>query len=156
MVKRTATGIIAGAFFILCIAGWIEARDAWRRIDDLQKQVKTLTDKEKEAENRAGDLQKQIDHYKNGTLPYGLEFQVLSINRAWKFVVLNFGSRQGAVNNAEMILKRGNRRICKVRISSAQTASSVADVIPDSLAPGVWPQVGDRAIFLGYDVPFKR
>ena len=119
------------------------------QIAELTQVKETLTNKAKDAESRADDLQKQVDHYKNGTLRNGLEGEVLAVNQGWNFVVLSIGDRQGAVTNAEMILQRGNSQIGKVRITSVEPSTSVADIIPGSLARGVRVQPGDRVIFPG-------
>ena len=64
-------------------------------------------------------------------------------------MVLSIGDRQGAVANAEMILQRGGSQIGKVRITSVEPSTSVADIIPGSLARGVRVQPGDQVIFPG-------
>jgi chromosome segregation ATPase len=75
--------------------------------------------------------------------------KVLAVNQGWNFVVLSIGDRQGAVANAEMILQRGGSQIGKVRITSVEPSTSVADIIPGSLARGVRVQPGDQVIFPG-------
>jgi predicted nucleic acid-binding Zn-ribbon protein len=124
-------------------------KDAQSQVAELTQLKETLTNKVKDAESRADDLQKVVDHYKNGTLRNGLEGEVLAVNQGWNFVVLSIGDRQGAVANAEMILKRGGSQIGKVRITSVEPSTSVADIIPGSLAKGVRVQPGDRVIFPG-------
>ncbi|MGA3170104.1 MAG: hypothetical protein ABSE62_03745 [Chthoniobacteraceae bacterium] len=127
-----------------------------QKINDLTAQVaelnqvkETLTNKEKDAESRADDLQKEVDHYKNGTIRNGLEGEVLAYNPGWNFVVLSLGDREGAVTNAEMILTRGNQQIGKVRITSVEPSTSIADVEPGSVPRGVRIQPGDHVIFPG-------
>jgi len=126
------------------------------QINDLKAQVAeldqvkdTLTNKVKDAESRADDLQKLVDHYKNGTIRNGLEGEVLAYNPGWNFVVLSLGDREGAVANAEMILTRGSQQIGKVRITSVEPSTSVADVEPGTVPRGVRIQPGDRVIFPG-------
>jgi hypothetical protein len=102
-----------------------------------------------DAESRSDDLQKIVDQYKNHVLRNGLEGEVLAVNQGWNFVVLSIGDRQGAVANAEMILERDGSQIGKVRITSVEPSTSVADIIPGSLARGVRVQPGDRVIFPG-------
>lgn len=126
-----------------------QLKDATAQIAELNQVKETLTNKAKDAEARADDLQKTVDHYKNGTVRNGLEGQVLAVNQGWNFVVLSIGDRQGAVANAELILKRGNSQIGKVRITSVEPSTSVADIVPGSLARGVRVQPGDRVIFPG-------
>jgi predicted nucleic acid-binding Zn-ribbon protein len=123
--------------------------DAQAQVAELTQLKETLTNKAKDAESRADDLEKVVDHYKSGTVRNGLEGEVLAVNQGWNFVVLSIGDRQGAVANAEMIIKRDGAQIGKVRITSVEPSTSVADIIPGSLARGVRVEPGDRVIFPG-------
>jgi hypothetical protein len=124
-------------------------KDAQAQVAELNQLKETLTAKAKDAESRADDLQKVVDHYKGTALQNGLEGEILAYNPGWNFVVISIGDRQGAVTNAEMILERGGSQIGKIRITSVEPSTSVADVIPGSLARGVKVQPGDRVIFTG-------
>jgi peptidoglycan hydrolase CwlO-like protein len=124
-------------------------KDAQAQVAELNEVKDTLNGKVKDAESRADDLQKVVDHYKNNTLRNGLQGEVLAYNPGFNFVVLSIGDRQGAVSNAEMILERGGSQIGKVRITEVEPSTSVADIIPGSLARGVRVQPGDRVIFPG-------
>jgi hypothetical protein len=73
--------------------------------------------------------------------------EVLAVNEGWNFVVLSAGDRQGIVLNDEMVVERDGSEICKVRITQVEPSSSVADIIPDSIAPGVHVHAGDRVKF---------
>ena len=126
-----------------------QLKDAQTQVAELKTLTDTLKQKDDDAESRAKDLQTVVDHYKSNIMKNGLEGEVLAVNQGWNFVVLSIGDRQGAVTNAEMILKRGNSQIGKVRITSVEPSTSVADIIPGSLARGVRVQPGDRVIFPG-------
>jgi len=77
----------------------------------------------------------------------GLSGQVLAVNRAWNFVVLNIGDKNGVVSNAEMLVKRGNSLIGRVKISSVEPSTSIADIDPGSVPQGLNIAPGDRVIF---------
>jgi DNA repair exonuclease SbcCD ATPase subunit len=124
-------------------------KETQSQVAELTQVKETLTNKMKDAETRADDLQKVVDHYKQGFVKNGLEGEVLAVNQGWNFVVLSIGDRQGAVTNAEMTLKRGGSQVGKVRITSVEPSTSVADIIPGSLAKGVKVEPGDRVIFQG-------
>jgi len=126
-----------------------QLKDAQAQVTELNQIKDTLTGKVKDAESRADDLQKIVDDQKAHVMRNGLEGEVLAYNPGFNFVVLSIGDRQGAVNNAEMILERGGSQIGKVRITEVEPSTSVADIIPGSLARGVRVQPGDRVIFPG-------
>ncbi|MEA3188595.1 MAG: hypothetical protein QOD99_2425, partial [Chthoniobacter sp.] len=47
------------------------------------------------------------------------------------------------------LVVRGDQRIAKVRITSVEPSTSVADVVPGSMSRGARVQPGDRVIFPG-------
>ena len=126
-----------------------QLKDAEAHVAELTQVKDTLSGKVKDIQSRTDDLQKIVDHYHNISLKNGLEGEVLAVNQGWSFVVLSIGDHQGAVANAELILKRGDSQIGKVRITSVEPSTSVADIVPGSLARGVRVQPGDRVIFPG-------
>jgi peptidoglycan hydrolase CwlO-like protein len=72
---------------------------------------------------------------------------VLAVNQAYNFVVLNLGNRQGLEPNAEMLVLREATIIGKIRISSVEPATSIGDILGNSLARGVQVQPGDTVIY---------
>ncbi|MFZ4774205.1 MAG: hypothetical protein ACOYM3_02505 [Terrimicrobiaceae bacterium] len=77
----------------------------------------------------------------------GLEGRILAVNQAWNFVVLNLGDRNGVVGNAEMLIKRGNQLVGKVRVTSVEPSTSIADIVANSVPRGVNIQPGDNVIY---------
>lgn len=81
------------------------------------------------------------------TMRDGLEGTILAINPAWNFVILSLGDRNGVVNNSEMLIKRGVQLVGKVRVTSVEPSSSIADIIANSVPKGVSIQPGDKVIY---------
>jgi len=77
----------------------------------------------------------------------GLEGRILAVNQAWNFVVLNLGDKNGVVGNAEMLIKRGNQLVGKVRVTSVEPSTSIADIVASSVPRGVSIQPGDNVIY---------
>lgn len=77
----------------------------------------------------------------------GLEGRILAVNQAWNFVVMNLGDRNGVVGNAEMLVKRGSQLIGKVRVTSVEPSTSIADIVSNSVPRGVTIQPGDNVIY---------
>lgn len=75
-----------------------------------------------------------------------LEGTVLAYNPAWNFVVLSVGDRNGVVNNAEFLVTRGSQMLGRVKVTSVEPSTSIADVIPTSLTAGASIRPGDRVI----------
>lgn len=126
-----------------------ELKEAQAKNAELAQVNSTLKSRAEDAEGKAKTLSLAEERRKQHMLRPGLEGQILAVNPGWNFVVLSIGDRQGAVANAEMLIMRGNERIGKVKITSVEPATSVADIVPGSLARGVRIQPGDRVIFPG-------
>lgn len=77
----------------------------------------------------------------------GLEGRILAVNQAWNFVVLNLGDKNGVVSNAEMLIKRGTQLIGKVRVTSVEPSTSIADIVSNSVPRGFNIQPGDNVIY---------
>ena len=98
-------------------------------------------------EEQANLDQVQLDTYARIALQKGLDGKVLAVNRAYNFVVIDIGSHQGALINAEMLLTRGARVIAKVHVTSADSKVCVAEVLSATLRPGVRIRPGDGVLF---------
>lgn len=108
-----------------------------------------LQTKLKDQENQLAALKEREAKRRAKTMVSGLEGRILAVNSAWNFVVLSLGDRNGVVNNAEMIIKRGSQRIGKVRITSVEPSTSIADIVPNSILPGLSVLPGDNVIYAG-------
>jgi hypothetical protein len=60
-----------------------------------------------------------------------LSGHVKFVDRTWNFVVLDVGTLQGVIPRGELNVYRGRNYLGKLKISSADTDSSVADIEPD-------------------------
>ena len=56
--------------------------------------------------------------------------KVLVADPKWDFVVLNIGSKQGAVEDGVMLVNRNGRLVAKVKLSGVQPDRSIANVLP--------------------------
>jgi hypothetical protein len=124
--------------------------------DELKKQLDEkdllavgLQSKLKEQESQLNNLKEREAQRKAKTLRPGLEGRILAVNTSWNFVVLNLGDRNGVVNGAEMLIKRGAQLVGKVRITSVEPSTSIADIVPNSIRGSLTVQPGDTVIYSG-------
>ena len=82
-----------------------------------------------------------------GLMRPGQEGRILAVNPAWNFVVLNIGDKNNVANNAELLVKRGNQLIGKVRITSVEPSTSIADIVANSVPSGTSIAPGDHVIY---------
>jgi Chromosome segregation ATPases len=119
------------------------------RVAELEAMVARLESDITTAKARVAELEGKESARRQGLMAKGLEGQVLAVNPAWNFVVLSIGDRQGVTNNAELLLKRGNQYLGKVRVTSVEPSTSIADIVANSLPTGVSVQPGDSVIYQG-------
>jgi hypothetical protein len=84
-----------------------------------------------------------------GGMRAGMQARILAVNAGWNFVVLSAGDKQGVIVNAPLLVVRNNEPIARLRITSVEPSTSIADVIPGSVRKGVSVQPGDTVIFEG-------
>jgi len=123
--------------------------DAKTQLQEAQQVRDSLQEKNKEMEASMKELKDYRAHREGQMAAANLEGQVLAYNQAWNFVVLSIGDRQGVTANAELIVKRGGDKIAKVRVSSVNPNTAVADIIPGSVSSGVTVQPGDEVVYQG-------
>ncbi|HEY5769677.1 MAG TPA: hypothetical protein VIS71_07525 [Terrimicrobium sp.] len=102
-------------------------------LDSARAQLSTLT---KEKQDRVRQRMRN-----------GLEGRILAVNPAWNFVVLSLGDKNGVVSNAELLVKRGTQLIGKVRVTSVEPSTSIADIVANSVPEGATISPGDDVIY---------
>lgn len=114
-------------------------------------EVKTLLTA---AQDRNTGLEAQISEYKRretarqkSQMRQGIQGTILAVNQAWNFVVLSIGDRQGVVNNAEMLVQRGSQLLGKVRVTSVEPSTSIADIVVRTVPRGFSVMPGDTVIY---------
>lgn len=65
-------------------------------------------------------------------MPPGISGKVTFVNRAWNFVVLNVGLSNGLIPKGELIVYRGDRFLGKVKVTSVEENTAVADIESDA------------------------
>jgi hypothetical protein len=126
--------------------------DLARAQSDLAEQkqmVETLNRSKTESEEKIASANKEIERYRAGVTKAGLTGKILAVNPGWNFVVLSVGDRQGAATGGMMIVTRGGEPIGRVRITSIEPSTSIADIVPGSVRRGVTVQPGDVVVYEG-------
>jgi len=118
-------------------------------LDNAEREKLFLAGKTEDAKSSMPKtIQEQPSRRRIASQP-GLHGTVLAVNRAYNFVVLNLGGRQGVETNAEMLVLRGGTLIGKIRVSSVEPATAIGDIITSTLPRGVQVQPGDTVIYAG-------
>jgi cell shape-determining protein MreC len=123
--------------------------EARHQLDSAEKEKVFLSEKIQATQERSMQPQEEKRRREAGARKPGVRGNVLAVNQAYNFVVLNLGARQGVEPNSEMLVLREGTLIGKIRISSVEPATAIGDIITSSLARGVQVQPGDTVVYAG-------
>lgn len=124
-------------------------KDAEAQLAEKKQIEDALEAKAKDLEARAKALETEKSNRDKGTDRSGLEGKILAVNGGWNFVVLNIGDRQGVSMNSVLLVRRGRGLVARLRVTSVEPATSIADVVPGSMVKGNSVQPGDLVIYSG-------
>ncbi len=123
--------------------------EAQAQLAEARQVSQSFEDRLAAKESELAELRDEAERRERQQMAANLTGQILAVNRNWNFVVLSIGDRQGAVVGGEMIVARNNTAIAKVHITAVEPTTSIADVIPGSIARGAFVQPGDMVIYPG-------
>lgn len=115
--------------------------------DELRTVVAGLEDRAAGLDAQVAELKRKEQARQNSQMRQGLQGTVLAVNQAWNFVVLSLGDRQGVVPNAEMLVQRGSQLLGKVRVTSVEPSTSIADILVRTVPRGLSVMPGDTVIY---------
>jgi cell shape-determining protein MreC len=127
----------------------VQLDDTKKQLEAAEREKTLLSDKVRAARERPTPPEAERPRPSPAAGKPGIRGTVLAVNRAYNFVVLNLGGRQGVEPNSEMLVLRGGSFIGRIRISSVEPATAIGDIITGSLARGVQVQPGDTVIYAG-------
>jgi cell shape-determining protein MreC len=109
----------------------------------------TFKQRAEEAESKAQVTARQVEEYKAGFVRNGLTGRILAYNPGWNFVVLNIGDKAGLKPGVQMVVTRGGAMIGKLRVTTVEPSTAIADVLPGTIARGEDVQPGDSVVYQG-------
>jgi hypothetical protein len=115
--------------------------------DELRTVVAGLQDKNTGLEAQIAELRRKEEARQKVQMRQGLQGTILAVNQAWNFVVLSLGDRQGVVPNAEMLVQRGNQLLGRIRVTSVEPSTSIADILVRTVPRGLTVMPGDTVIY---------
>jgi exodeoxyribonuclease VII small subunit len=122
------------------LARWSALRIQPNQVIALQQNLKkvgeekaALVDQEKVLMRSVANLRNKLSKYEDDTqlveMP-GLRGQVLAIDPKWDFAIINVGSKQGAKEGGQVLVRRGDKLVGKLKIISVEEGRSVANILP--------------------------
>lgn len=84
---------------------------------------------------KVAQLQTRLDKYeqpeKKVELPAGLKGNVLAVGPQQDFVLLDIGANNGVLERGEMLVRRGDKLVGKVRIVTVEATRSIGNLLPE-------------------------
>ena len=115
-------------------------------ISATEAKLANLTAQNKQCENQTNSLRQKIDTLSSGQSLPSLNTAIRSIYPSWGFVTLGAGSTGGVGPNSTLDVVRGNDTIAKLLVTSVESSTAAASIIPDSMTNDTVLMVGDRVI----------
>lgn len=117
------------------------------QVTELQTINKSLEDQNAGLTAQIGELRNKEQQRQKLVVRPGLQGTILAVNQAWNFVVLSLGDRQGVMPNTEMLVQRGTQYLGKVRVTTVEPSTSIADIIVKTVPRGLTVMPGDTVIY---------
>jgi len=117
------------------------------RLAELETLNAKLDEDNKNLESKLVALQKAAREKETKQGLTRITGRVLAVNQAWNFVVLSLGNKSGVDSNMEFLVKRGSNLIGKIRTTTVEPSTSIADIIPSSIVQGLSIQPGDDIVY---------
>lgn len=124
-----------------------------QEIAELQTQAESKKQEVTAQEKKAADIKKVLDDVntkietrKKSFERNSLRARVVAVNSDWGFVVIDAGEAAGIAPDTKLLVTRGTQTVGKLSIIAVQGNRTVANVLSDSLAPGMQPSPGDTVI----------
>ena len=125
----------------------VETVEMQARMTELETLNQQLQDQNTALSTQIGEFQRKDEGRRKLQMRQGLSGTILAVNQAWNFVVLSLGDRQGVVPNAEMLIQRDGQYLGKVRVTSVEPSTSIADILVRTVPRGLSVMPGDRVIY---------
>lgn len=127
--------------------GGADAAALQTELDEVRTLLAAAQDRNTGLEAQIGELRRKEESRQKSQMRQGLQGTILAVNQAWNFVVLSIGDRQGVVNNAEMLVQRGSQLVGRVRVTSVEPSTSIADIVVRTVPRGFSVMPGDTVIY---------
>jgi predicted nucleic acid-binding Zn-ribbon protein len=146
-VAEMETQLAGGATAAPAAEGGADLAAMQTEMDEAKALLTAAQDRNTGLEAQITELKRKEDSRQKSQMRQGVQGTILAVNQAWNFVVLSIGDRQGVVSNAEMLVQRGTQLLGKVRVTSVEPSTSIADIVVRTVPRGFSVMPGDTVIY---------
>lgn len=123
-----------------------EIEEIDQSITAVDAKLANMTAETTQAEARANLAKTTAEKYTTGQSLPSLNTRIRTVYPTWGFVTLACGNNGGVVANSTLDVVRGGVTIAKLLVTTVESSTASASIIPDSIAQDVTLMVGDRVI----------
>lgn len=123
-----------------------EMEELAQSVASAETKLANLTAQSKQCESQTAALKQKFEVMSSGQSLPSLNTRIRSIYPSWGFVTLATGSSGGVVANSTLDVVRGDNTVAKLLVTSVESGTAAASIIPDSMANDTALMVGDRVI----------
>jgi len=117
-----------------------------QEISDAEAKLANLTAQSSQAQSAAAAVKLELDRVANNESSINLNTRIRSYYPTWGFVTLAGGNNAGVVAKSTLDVVRDGQTIAKLLVTTVETSTASASIIPDTLAADATLQVGDRVV----------
>lgn len=123
-----------------------EREELQQSITEAEAKLANLTAQNRQAEEQVNSIRGKLEGVTTGQSLPTLNTRIRSIYPTWGFVTLAAGNNGGVITNSTLDVVRDGEVIAKLLVTAVERNSASASIIPDSVAPGTSPEIGDRVV----------
>jgi len=123
-----------------------EIAEAQNQAEAKKKEVADAEKKYADAQKVMEDIATKIEARKKSFERNSMSFRVVAVNHDWGFVIIDGGEKEGITPDTKLLITRGTSTVGKLSILAVQGSKTIANVLTETLAPGMSPLPGDRVI----------
>lgn len=123
-----------------------EVEELKQLIDTANAKLANLTSQNTQTENQVKSSKDKFEKFASGQSLATLKTRLRTIYPTWGFVTLASGNNAGVVTNSTLEVVRDGATIAKLLVTSVESTTASASIIPDSMAQDTVLMVGDKVI----------
>lgn len=115
-------------------------------MEEAKARVANITSETLASSRLVAAKRSDLERVSKGESPADLRTRVRSLYPSWGFVVLADGSNKGVASGSSLNVIRDGQKIGQLLVTSVETSTSSASMVPDSFEEGVTIQAGDEVV----------
>ena len=108
----------------------IQVADLNDQIASMQDQIATLEEEKAMLEAQLAKCDAEVNAG-NTNMKLGTKGKLVYVNPDWNFGVIDIGVAEGSQAGGEMMVRRGDQMLGRIRISAVKDAISIVEILPD-------------------------